>query len=110
MIALVPLPWFLGLACFMFFTGVFGALTRRNAVGILVSIELMLNGVNLTLASFARFLPAGADGATPLAGQMLVVFVIALAAAAAAVGLAIVLAVFRSFSSIDSQQINIMRW
>lgn len=110
MIPIVPLPWFLGLGAFLFFTGMFGALVRRNAVGILVAIELMLNGVNVTLAAFARFLPPGPDGATALAGQMLVIFIIALAAASAAVGLAIVLAVFKHFSSIDSQQINLMRW
>ena len=110
MIPIVPLQYFLVLGAVLFFIGLYGALVRRNAVGILIAIELMLNGVNVNLVAFSRFLPPGVDGATTLAGQMLAVFIIAMAAAAAAVGLAIVLSVYKSFSSIDAEHINIMRW
>jgi NADH:ubiquinone oxidoreductase subunit K len=106
-IAIVPLQWFLLLGAIIFFIGLFGALTRRNAIGVLISIELMLNAVNINLVAFSRFLP---QGETTLAGNMLVVFIIALAAAAAAVGLAIVLSIVRGFKSIDTLRINIMRW
>ena len=92
----VPIHYFLVLAAALFATGAVGFLVRRNLLILLMSIELMLNGVNLTLVAFNRLYPANH------AGQLLAFFVIAIAAAEAAVGLAIVLAFFRLRGSVRS--------
>ena len=99
----VPLEYYLGLSGVLFTIGALGVLTRRNAIIIFMSIEMMLNAVNLTLVSFASFM-----GDT--AGQIFVFFVMAVAAAEAAVGLAIVLAIFRQKQTIYVDEINIMKW
>lgn len=100
---MVPLPYYLTLSAILFTTGVVGVLTRRNAIILFMSIELMLNSVNLTLVAFSAFL----GDAT---GQMLVFFVIAVAAAEAGVGLAIVIALFRNKPTVNIDEINIMKW
>lgn len=99
----VGLNWYLWLSAIMFTIGVAGVLTRRNLLIIFMSIELMLNAVNLTLIAFGRFLPN-------VDGQIIVFFVMAVAAAEVAVGLAIIVAIFRHKNSVDIDKVNIMRW
>jgi NADH-quinone oxidoreductase subunit K len=99
----VPVSWYLLLAAAMFAIGTVGALTRRNGISIFLSIELMLNAANLTLVAYARQL----DQRT---GQLIVFFVMAVAAAEAAVGLALFIAVFRQRRTIDVNRMNLMRW
>jgi NAD(P)H-quinone oxidoreductase subunit 4L len=96
---------YLILAAILFCLGIFGLLTRRNAVGILMSIELMFNAVNINFVAFSRYL-------TPqyLTGQIFAIFVITIAAAEAAVGLAIVLLIYRNFRGIEVDKINFMKW
>jgi NADH-quinone oxidoreductase subunit K len=99
----VPISWYLVLAAALFAIGTVGALTRRNGIAIFLSIELMLNAANLTLVAFARQM----DDRT---GQIIVFFVMAVAAAEAAVGLALFIAVFRQRHTIDVNRMNLMRW
>jgi len=99
------LTHYLILSAILFSIGMFGLLTRRNAVGILMSIELMFNAVNINLVAFSSFL-------TPqyLTGQVFAIFVITIAAAEAAVGLAIVMLLYRNFRGIEVDKINFMKW
>ncbi|MBM4358610.1 MAG: NADH-quinone oxidoreductase subunit NuoK [Deltaproteobacteria bacterium] len=99
----VPISMFLVLAAALFATGAMGFLLRRNLLVLLMSIELMLNAVNLTLVAFNRIHPANH------AGQILAFFVIAIAAAEAAVGLAIVLAFFRLRGSVRSDEATALK-
>ena len=99
----VPVSWYLLLSAALFAIGTVGALTRRNGISIFLSIELMLNAANLTLVAYARQL----DQRT---GQLIVFFVLAVAAAEAAVGLALVIAVYRHGRTIDVNRLNLMRW
>ena len=99
----MDLSWFLGLSAVMFTIGVIGVLTRRNAIVIFMSAELMLNSVNLTLVAFSAQL---AD----VHGQILVFFALCVAAAEAAVGLAIIIAIFRNKLTVDVTRINLLRW
>jgi len=87
----VPLNYFLILSAFLFCTGAYGVLARRNSVLVLMSVELMLNAVNLAIVAFGMFTPSLAG-----AGQVIALFVIAVAAAEATVGLAIVIAIYRN--------------
>ena len=100
---MVPLQYYLLLSAVLFVIGVAGVLTRRNAIVVFMSIELMLNSVNLTLVAFAAFMG-------DITGLTLVFFVMALAAAEAAVGLAIVIAVFRNRRTVNIDEINILKW
>ena len=102
---MVPLEWYLGLSALLFCIGIYGVLTRRNAIGILMGIELMLNAANINLVAFGRF-----HHPEVLVGHIFAVFVITIAAAEAAVGLAIVIAVYRNAKHIDIDKINIMKW
>jgi NADH-quinone oxidoreductase subunit K len=99
----IPQEYYLILSAVLFTIGVAGVLIRRNAIIVFMSIELMLNSVNLTLVTFSSYL----GDAT---GQMLVFFVMTVAAAEAAVGLAIVIALFRNKASVQIDKINIMKW
>lgn len=99
----VPISWYLILAAALFAIGTAGALTRRNGISIFLSIELMLNAANLTLVAYARQLGDHT-------GQLIVFFVMAVAAAEAAVGLALFIAVFRQRRTIDVNRMNLMRW
>lgn len=99
----VGLSWYLWLAAVLFCIGVAGVLTRRNALIIFMSIELMLNAVNLTFVAFSRYL-------TNIDGQLFVFFVMAVAAAEVAVGLAIIVTIFRHKESVDIDKINLMKW
>lgn len=102
---MVPLSYYLTLSVILFGIGMFGALTRRNAVGILMALELMFNAVNLNFVAFSRYLPQAL-----MQGQIFAIFVITVAAAEAAVGLAIVLGLYRNFQTINVDEINLMKW
>lgn len=96
---------YLTLATLVFCIGLFGVLTRRNAVAVLIAIELMFNSVNLLLVAFTKFVsPAG------LVGQLFAVFVIVIAAAEVTVGMAIVLLVYRGFRGIQADRIGFLKW
>jgi len=99
----VPIEFYLVLSAFMFSAGIVGVLTRRNAIVVFMSIELMLNSANLTLITFSSFF-----GDT--VGQLFVFFVMTVAAAEAAVGLAIIIAIFRNKLTINIDEINILKW
>jgi NADH-quinone oxidoreductase subunit K len=99
----ISLTWYLTLSAVLFTLGVLGVLLRRNAIVVLMSVELMLNSVNLTIVAFSQFLG-------DVSGQVLVFFSMAVAAAEAAVGLAIVIAVFRNKLSVDIQNINLFKY
>ena len=99
------LEHYLILSAVLFSIGLYGALAKRNAVIILMCIELMLSAVNITLVAFSRYIvPA------ELTGQIFAIFVIVVAAAEAAVGLAIILAIYRNRQDIDATRINLMKW
>jgi len=102
---MVGLTHYLILSAVLFCLGMFGLLTRRNAVGVLMSIELMFNAVNINFVAFSRYL-------TPqyLTGQVFAIFVVTIAAAEAAVGLAIVMLLYRNFHDIEVDKINFMKW
>ena len=102
---MIPLAWYLILSALLFCTGVFGVLARRNAVGILMGIELMLNAVNLNLVAFWRYLTP-----TAIAGQVFTLIVFAVAASEAAVGLALIISIYRRRSTIVADEINLMKW
>jgi NADH-quinone oxidoreductase subunit K len=99
----VPIEYFLVLSAFMFITGVAGVLTRRNAIVVFMSIELMLNSANLSLVTFSSY------QGNPV-GQLFVFFVMTVAAAEAAVGLAIIIALFRNKLTMNIDEINILKW
>ncbi|MBK7987446.1 MAG: NADH-quinone oxidoreductase subunit NuoK [Ignavibacteria bacterium] len=99
----MPLEFYLILSAIMFMLGVIGVIVRRNAIVIFMSIEMMLNAVNLTLVSFSQFMGDSA-------GQIFVFFVMAVAAAEAAVGLAIVLALFRKKQTVYVDEVNVLKW
>ena len=90
----------------LFAIGLYVALAKRNAVAVLMGIELMLNAVNLTLVGFSRFV----ESARPLDGHVFAIFVITVAAAEAAVALALAVAVYRHRDTIDVDRINLLRW
>lgn len=101
----ISLPVILVVAAAMFCFGVYGALTLRNAIRILMCVELMLNSVNINLVAFARYL-----GGDPAQGQIFTIFVMTVAAAEAAVGLAIILMIARQRNHIDVERINLLKW
>jgi NADH-quinone oxidoreductase subunit K len=108
----VPLFWYLALGLFMFMVGAVGVIIRRNPVVVFMCIELMLNAVNLTFLSFARYMPSSLPGAKEaeswMAGQMMVIFVMAVAAAEVAVGLGIIMAIFRLRNEVDVDEMSVM--
>lgn len=99
----LTLNWYLALSAVLFTIGVLGVLLRRNVIIIFMSIEMMLNAVNLTLVAFSQFLE-------DISGQILVFFVMSVAAAEAAVGLAIVIALFRNRQTVNVDEIRLFRW
>ena len=107
----ITLAHYLGLAGTIFAIGTVIALSKRNAVAVLMGIELMLNAVNLTVLAFSRF-GAGFDrtGSAPLDGHVFVVFVLTVAAAEAAVALAMAVLVYRRRETVDLDRVNLMRW
>src|ERR1700761_8851333 len=99
---MVPIAWYLILAAVLFSIGVFAVLIKRNGITIFISIELMLNAVNLTFVAFAHYWHQ-------LSGQIFVFFVMVVAAAEAAVGLAIIISIFRSRQTLNVDQINLLK-
>jgi len=102
---MVPLSWYLIFAAALFSIGLFGVLSRRNAIAILLGIELMLNSVNINLAAFWRY-----GDLRMIAGQVFAIVVFAVAAAEVAVGLALVISVYRRRNSIVADDIDMMKW
>lgn len=100
---MIAIEFYLLLSALMFCIGLVGVLTRRNAIIVFMSIELMLNSVNLTFVTFSSYLGDSA-------GQIFVFFVITVAAAEAAVGLAIIIAIFRNKLTVNLDEINILKW
>ncbi|HEX2928832.1 MAG TPA: NADH-quinone oxidoreductase subunit NuoK [Candidatus Binatia bacterium] len=100
---MLPLHYYLILSAIVFAIGVIGVLVRRNLIVILMSIELMLNAVNLTFVAFSRFLGS-------MEGQVVVFFVMAVAAAEAVIGLAIIISVFRHRQTLDPQEMQLLKW
>ena len=111
----IPLAGYLGLGLWMFVIGTVGVMIRRNPIVIFMCIELMLNAVNLTFLAFARYgavspnLQHGGNLQSSMAGQMIVIFVMAVAAAEVAVGLGIIMAIFRLRHSIDIDEMSVLR-
>jgi len=101
----LQLEYFLIVAAALFCIGIYGLITSRNAVRVLMSIELLLNAVNLNLMGFSNYLDSG-----NIKGQVFTVFVIAVAAAEAAVGLAIVLTIYRNRDTVDMEEFNLLKW
>jgi NADH-quinone oxidoreductase subunit K len=103
---MVPLTWYLILAAFMFSSGLFAALGRRNAIAVLMGIELMLNAANINLIAFWRY---GVTPAQNLDGQIFALFVIAVAAAEVAVGLALIISVYRNRRTVNLDDLDILK-
>ncbi len=101
----IQLQDFLLIAAALFCIGIYGLINSRNAVRVLMSIELLLNAVNINLMAFSNFLDSQG-----IKGQVFTVFVITVAAAEAAVGLAIVLSIYRNRDTVDMEQFNLLKW
>jgi NADH-quinone oxidoreductase subunit K len=106
----VPLSWYLIVAAALFCIGLYGALSRRNAIGVLMGVELMLNSVNINLLAFWRHIEV-ATASTPaaLSGQVFAIIVITVAAAEAAVGLALIIAVYRNRRTVAIEDVDMMK-
>ena len=102
----VPLSWYLIVAAALFCIGLYGTLSRRNAIAVMMSVELMLNSVNINLLAFWRHIEVA--GST-LAGQVFAIVVITVAAAEVAVGLALVIAVYRNRRTVDVEDVDLMK-
>jgi len=102
---MIPLSWYLILAAGLFSIGLFGVLARRNAVAILLSVELMLNAVNINLVAFWRY-----GDVTQMAGQVFAIIVFAVAAAEVAVGLALVISVYRRRNTVVAEELDLLKW
>ncbi len=101
---MIPIDHVIGLSALLFTLGVIGVATRRNVIVVLMSIELMLNAVNLAFVGFNRIHPATLDG------QVFVLMVIAVAASEVAVGLGIVISMFRNRDSVNLEDVSLLRW
>lgn len=107
----IPLQNMAGLQSYLlvgliiFLIGLYGAITRRSAIGILLGIELMLNAANINLVAFSSFLDSAG-----LHGQVFAIFVITIAACETAVGLALILAIYRHIKTVQVEKMNIMKW
>ena len=99
---MIPLSWLIALSAVVFVIGVVGVLTRRNAILIFMCVELMLNAVNLSFVAFSRLYG--------VAGQVFVIFVMTVAAAEAAVGLAIIISIFRNRETVHADDLTLLRW
>tara|TARA_B100000900_G_C20350125_1_gene621970 strand:- start:8 stop:328 length:321 start_codon:yes stop_codon:yes gene_type:complete len=104
-ISSIPLQAFLIVASILFCIGIWGLLNSRNAVRVLMSIELMLNAVNLNLMAFSSYTDNNL-----IQGQVFAIFVITVAAAEAAVGLAILLSLYRNRVTVDMESFNLLKW
>lgn len=101
----IPLSWYLILSAALFCIGLFGVLSRKNAVAILLGVELMLNAVNINLVAFWRYLDPA-----QMSGQAFAVIVFAVAAAEVAVGLALIISVYHRRKTILADEIDLMKW
>ena len=101
----IGLEHYLILAAILFSIGLYGALAKRNAIIILMCIELMLNAVNIAMVAFSRYVVP-----LQLTGQVFVIFIMVVAAAEVAVGLAIIIAIYRHRETIDTTKIDLMKW
>jgi NADH-quinone oxidoreductase subunit K len=102
---MIPLWWYLVVAALLFCIGLYGVLARKNAVAILMAIELMLNGVNINLIAFWRYQNPG-----DTTGMAWAVFVLAVAAAEAAVGLALIISIYRSRDSVVAEELDSLKF
>ncbi len=102
---MVPLYMYLVVSAALFCIGVFGVLSRRNAIAILMGIELMLNAANINLVAFWRYVAA-----PEINGQVFAAFVFVVAAAEAAVGLALIISVYRNRNTVEAEDINLLKW
>ena len=100
---MIPLSWYLALSAVLFTIGVAGVLVKRNAISMFMCIELMLNSVNLTFVAFSSFF-------RDVSGQLFVFIVMTVAAAEAAVGLGIIIAIFRNRESLDVDEANVLKF
>lgn len=102
---MIPLSWYVMFSAALFCVGIYGALARRNALAILMAIELMLNAVNINLVAFWRYI-------TPdhIAGQVFALIVFTVAASEAAVGLALIISIYRRRNTIAAEEINMLKW
>ncbi|MBU8934963.1 MAG: NADH-quinone oxidoreductase subunit NuoK [candidate division Zixibacteria bacterium] len=96
---------YLALAAILFSVGLFGVITRRNTIGILMSLELMFSAATINFVTFNKFVATEA-----LVGQMFAIFIIVVAAAEAVVGLALVLLIYRNWQGIDTDNYSVMKW
>ena len=101
---MIPLSWYLILAAALFSIGLFGVLARKNAIAILMGVELMLNAVNINLLAFSRYLMP-----ERISGQAFVVIVFAVAAAETAVGVAIIISTYRRRSTVVAEEISLLK-
>jgi len=105
MLSEIPLSYFLVVSTLMFFIGIYGFLTRRNLITILMAVELILNSVNMNFVAFNRYLFPD-----QLEGHFFSLFIIAVAAAEAAVAIAIIISVYRRYSNIDVERVDTMKF
>lgn len=106
---MIPLEYYLGLSALLFFAGAYGVLTSRNAIVVLMAIEIMLNAANLNFVAFSAYAPQ-LRGFPDATGQVFALFSIAIAAAEVVVGLAILLTVYRRHGTIELDKISLLRW
>jgi NADH-quinone oxidoreductase subunit K len=102
---MIPLSWYLIVAAAIFCIGIYGVLARKNAIAILMGIELMLNAVNLNLVAFWRYMTPGT-----ISGQAFAVIVFAVAASEAAVGLALIISIYRQRATVVADEIDMLKW
>ena len=102
---MIPLSWYLILSAVLFSIGLFGVLARKNAIAILLGVELMLNAVNINLVAFWRY-----GDVSLMAGQVFAIIVFAVAAAEVAVGLALVISIYRRRNTIIADEIDLLKW
>jgi len=106
---MIPIEYWIIFSSLLFAIGAYGVLTRKNAIVVLMSIEVMLNAANVNLVAFSSY-HTTLHGDSDASGQAFALFSIAIAAAEVAVGLAIILSVYRRYQTIDVDKINILRW
>jgi NADH-quinone oxidoreductase subunit K len=100
---MVPLEWYITLGFFLFAVGVTGVLIRRNIIMVLLSVELMLNSANITFVAYSYYLQS-------ITGQIMVFFILTMAAAEVALGLALVIALYRVRAVLNVDEINLLKW
>ena len=102
---MIPLHHYVILSAVLFCIGIFGVLTRRNVIGVLMSIELILNAADINLVAFNKYVDAAS-----VVGQVFALFVIAIAAVGSVVGLVLVIAIYRNAKSVFTDDFNLMKW